>query len=277
MAGSSLKFDWQSMGDWRLVLPPSRPSEQHLHFVSRLVDGVSRDASVAVLGSTIEYREVLARSAIKNVFIFDKNIEFLRFVSALSKLELTETIIEGDWLDTLPNFEGAFDLVLSHLTLGNIHFGHRRRFYSAISKILSDSGKFVDFVLTNEPGYFPINSIEERFVYEPVHIGTANRFSCQALFCSELTEKFQVVDTRRIYDDLYQMLGAKIAPLIDLAQAVTPIGGCWYYGRNWDSENTERMKWFDLVATSPELPCSAYAGRAEHQVLIRRGENDGVV
>lgn len=268
---SKQRFDWQSMGDWRLVLPPSRPSEEHIEFVRTAAKGLRKDACVAVLGSTVEYRDLLKRLGFVDIFVFDKNPEFFDFSCKLSTEKLSECYVEGDWLDTLSQYESRFDLVLSHLTTGNVRFDRRMDFFSGVARCLRDRGRFVDFVLTNETGYLRLEEIERKYRRRAVHIASANSFSCHAIFCSELVEEFQAVDTNRIYEQLYEVLDPKLAPLIDLAQSVTPMGGYWYYGRPWELELTERRKFFDLDVATAEAAWSPYADRAQHQVLVSNG------
>jgi len=269
---SSPNFDWQAMGDWRLVLPPSRPSSDHLEYVKRVASALARNSPVAVLGSTVEYRDLLSDLGFSRVYIFEKNSDFYRFVSRLSTRDLSEEFVEGDWLTTLDNYRGCFELVLSHLTLGNIAYSNREEFYLAVSSSLSDSGVFVDYVLSNEPGYIKLSEINRKFLGRPVNIHAANEFSCQALFCSELVEKMRAVDTRKIYDELYRSLDPKLEPLIDLAQYVTPIGGYWYYGRAWEVEAAERSSFFEATSSDTETSPSPYANRAMHQILTNNGE-----
>lgn len=222
---SNQNFDWQAMGDWRLVLPPSRPSNDHLEYVRRVAIGVARQSPVAVLGSTVEYRDLLNELGFTCVYIFDKNPDFYSFVTRLSTRDLRENFVEGDWLTALQEYCGCFELVLSHLTSGNVAYRDREDFHLAVANSLSNSGVFVDYVLSNEPGYIDLGLIDRRFRGRPINIRLANEFSCQAIFCSELVERFQAVDTTKIYDELYSSLGKKLEPLIDLAQYVTRLGG----------------------------------------------------
>ncbi len=259
------------MGDWRLVLPPSRPSVDHLEYVRSVASGVARKSPVAVLGSTVEYRDLLNELGFNNIYVFDKNPDFYSFVTRLSTRDLKENFVEGDWVTALKNYRGCFEMILSHLTMGNIPYSNRNEFYFAISRGLNSSGVFVDFLLSNEPGHINLSEISRRFSGRPVNIQLANEFSCQALFCSELVENLQAVDTRKIYDKLYRSLDQKLEPLIDLAQYVTPIGGYWYYGRPWEVEAAERSSYFEVKNSVTEARPSPYENRAMHQTLTING------
>lgn len=267
LRNSNPSFRWQSMGDWRLVLPPSRPSSDHISFVEGVLRRCPKNASVAVLGSTIEYRELLNRNGFLNVFIFEKNLDFYDYVTRMSRVDLHEKLVHGDWRETLAKFGGGFDVVLSHLTSGNVDYASREEFYSVIASSLNCSGVFVDFVLTNESGYINPDELCEYFEVAPVNILSANVFSCQALFCSRYVQELGVVDTEKIYVKLYEEFPVGFRPLIDLCQIVTPRGGLWYYGKAWSDVIRFYGKCLRIEQSIGEAISSPYHGRARHNIM----------
>ena len=258
------------MGDWRLVLPPSRPSEAHLRLVDEVCSRLPRTARVAILGSTPEYRELLYRRGFESIYVFERNLDFFQFSSNLAQVSPEEILVEGDWLDTLSDFRNHFDAVFSHLTSGNISYDSREHYYQLIAQSLRSSGQFADFVLTNETGYFKRDDILENFLDTPVNIVTANEFSCHAVFCSEYAETLGVVDTEQIYDALHRDLPARIHPLIELAQSVTPRGGLWYYGKPWSEIVLYHSEWLDVSRSVLEQTGSYYCGRARHNIMTKK-------
>ena len=116
--------------NWQFVLPPSRPSIIELERIRSLLTLVKRDSPVAVLGSTIEYRELYNDMGFQKVFIFEKNYDFYEWTKDwLSFKPVNENIIWGDWLDKVKEFKGVFSVVLSDLTMGNIRYEYREDFY----------------------------------------------------------------------------------------------------------------------------------------------------
>jgi len=267
LSNSEPSFDWQNMGDWRLVLPPSRPSADHLSLVDATIQRYPNNARVAVLGSTIEYRELLNRRGFSEVYILEKNLDFFRFMTKISCVELHEKLIIGDWRDTLPDLTGKFDVVLSHLTSGNVDYASRENFYELVASALSHSGVFVDFVLTNEFGYISQDEILARFMTAPVNIATANEFSCLALFCSKYAHELGVVDTSKIYDSLYRDFSKDFHHIIDLSQYVTPRGGLWYYGKSWPDVEGFHSKFLHVEQSVVEPTGSPYHNHARHNVM----------
>ena len=52
---------WDRMTSWELVLPPSRPSQQHLDWFRKHLGELQQDDPIAILGSTPELRDLLAQ------------------------------------------------------------------------------------------------------------------------------------------------------------------------------------------------------------------------
>jgi hypothetical protein len=155
-------------------------------------------------------------------------------MSLLKAYDNNENFIMGDWLETLNKFNNSFDMVLSDLTAGNLEYEKRKQFYSLIVNSIKGGGFFIDKYLTNEKGLLTIDEIENKYVNFPINLVTANDFSCEAIFCSELQKKVEIIDTTKVYQFLneYFSRNKRIQKIIDLAHYVTPEGCCWYYGKS---------------------------------------------
>src|SRR5436309_1818556 len=128
---------WALMQNWDLVLPPSRPSANQLAALRLHIEPLSRSKPVAILGSTPEFRDLLFESGFLNIHLLERNSKFLSEMSALRVYSTPETVIEGDWLETLPTLSGQFALILSDLVSGNIPYADRPRFYEYLSAALA--------------------------------------------------------------------------------------------------------------------------------------------
>lgn len=64
------------LSNWQFVLPPSRPSIYELERVKSYLLNVNKNERIAVLGSTIEYRNLLHTMGFKDIYIFEKNPSF---------------------------------------------------------------------------------------------------------------------------------------------------------------------------------------------------------
>jgi hypothetical protein len=123
---------WSKFRNWQSVVPPSRPADWQIEMCRKSLSRLPKIDKVAVLGSTIEYREMLVSSGYENVYVFDRNKDFYNYITPFVKTKLNEVFVRGNWIDTIFDFAGEFDVVLSDLTSGNISYAHRRRFYDAL-------------------------------------------------------------------------------------------------------------------------------------------------
>jgi len=225
---------WDHIEHWHFVLPPSRPDIPDLLRIAKLARDLDRSAPVAVLGSTPEFRDLLHDMQFSSIFVFDKSESFHLRMNALRVFKNKETFVHGDWLDTLVNFKNQFTLVLSDLTSGNIPYDRRRIFYELIGQSLQKEGWFVDKVLTNERPLLKLSEIRERYQNAPINLLSANYFSCEALFCSELQLRYGVIDSTKMYADLAEYLtGPRFEALRDIARRITPPNCIWFYGHPW--------------------------------------------
>jgi len=252
--------------NWEYVLPPSRPSFLELQRIQSLLLGLNRNSDIAILGSTAEYRDLLKEQGFSKIYVLDKNKDFYDISKNWCAHDTSyEKLIEGDWLDTLGGYRNCFDVVLSDLTMGNIDYTLRDEFYGLVSQSLRSGGFFVDKVLTNELPLIPLSCICDKYLQLPLNLSTANRFSCEALFCSELLSNEQI-DTTVFYDILRERFSnyPKLLKLIEMSLLITPENCMWYYGKHW---NTIERTYIGFYQESPhyiEVPESPYYGRLRH-------------
>ena len=265
---------WQQMRGWELVLPPSRPDVFDLRRITEHARHVDRNAQVAVLGSTPEFRDLLHELGFGQIYILEKNSEFHESMTASRIYRNPERLIEGDWLHTLPGLSERFMMILSDLTSGNVSWDDRSDFYSGISGALARGGLFIDKILSNPAGLLSLAELEDRYRDAPPNVLTFNYFSCEAVFCSELQMEREVVDTTRIYDRLSSVLGTpRLRRLVAGSQLITPTNCLWYYGKSWSELAPEYCPKLDLLARYDLNPAQPYFGRA-HQYVWRRPEVD---
>ena len=259
---SSRPDPWDQMASWKLVLPPSRPSHQHLLWFHDQLRDLRPTDPIAILGSTPEFRDLVARLGFSDVYILERNKQFLIQMTAMSVMQTDESILEGDWMDTLPRCRNRFAAILSDLTSGNVPYNQRRQFYSLITESLRPGGVFCDKLLTHPIPHEPLKDLLQKYESAPVNLDTVNRFNCEVFFCSELLTTFQRVDTTKYYDHLHDLqVGPTVQAILRSLPGVTPRGMVWYYGKPWHLE----QHYFDARllcrADRLEVRDSPYANR----------------
>ena len=222
------------METWELVLPPSRPSQQHLEWFRKHLGELRADDPIAILGSTPELRDLLALLGFRNIHVLERNVEFLAKMDRLRVRQTPETVLQGDWMQTLPHCSGRFAAVLSDLTSGNIPYEQRNEFYSLVAESLQPGGMFCDKLLSYPIPHERLDELLDKYENAPLNLDTVNRFNCEVFFCSELLTAFGRVDTSLFYDHLRAMSpGPTIRAILDRLPLVTPSGMTWDYGRPW--------------------------------------------
>ena len=225
---------WDRMESWELVLPPSRPSQQHLDWFRQHLADFRSDDPVAILGSTPEFRDLLARLGFRDVYVLERNPVFLARMNRLRVTPTAEKLLSGDWMQTLPDCMGKFAAVLSDLTSGNIPYAQRRQFYSLVAESLRPGGMFCDKLLSYPIPHERLDTLLDKYENAPLNLDTVNRFNCEVFFCSELLTEFGRVDTKRFYDHLREISpGPTVKAILDRLPFVTPSGMTWDYGRPW--------------------------------------------
>lgn len=253
---------WDRMVKWELVLPPSRPSTHQLNLLDGLARHLPRNGKCAVLGSTPEYRDRLYEMGFQSIAVLDRNPKFYQQMSSVRIYDNTETLMLGDWRDTLAQAKGSFVLLVSDLTSGNIPYEDRAEFYELIENSLAPGGIYFDKILTHRGSHIPIADLLEKYERVAFNLATINEFSSEVLFCSSFLDRAEVVDSSEFYSILDQSDSVRIRAFSKAAaQYVTPRGGIWYYGRDWTELEKSYCRRLRLLHSEPELAPSPYVGR----------------
>lgn len=263
---------WDAMSNWCLVLPPSRPSRRQLALLQKCCEGIDRGASVAVLGSTPEYRDALHEYGFENITVIDRNEAFYKQVSKMRVYKNQEQVIVGDWIDVLSSQSSRFALVLSDLTSGNVPYKLRGELYRTISDVLSDRGIFFDKILTHSGPLEKIKAIEDKYSHLPVNLQSVNYFSCEMLFCSELLNYKEIVDTDFFYAKLSStIVNERVRRFIEEVKRITPPGCVWWYGRRWQVLEAEYCPSLTRVGQWEEEQGSPYFNRVKYFCFRKNG------
>lgn len=263
---------WSQIINWRLVLPPSRPDAWQLAVVADHLSDKERDRPIAILGSTIEFRDLLAEMGFTNVYLLERHQQFHNLVSSDRIYCNPETVIWGDWLKSLHQTPIRFSAILSDLTSGNIDYASRSLFYGGIARVLDSGGVFMDRMLTHAIPHESLSLLAVKYQSLPINLLTVNRFSCEFMFCSELLANEEIVDSDRFYAALRSRFDSpRLRRFIDLCQSITPTGCIWWYGKPWDSLAPDFERHLQIIDAVDEPLQSAYAGRAKLLLAQKRG------
>lgn len=256
-----LKRKWDKGVDWNNLLPPSRPSNYHINVIRKHLATIDKNHPVAVLGSTPEFRDLYASLGFKNIFILDHSVIFNRRANELRCYSNKETLIVGEWLDTLKQHTG-FAAILSDLTSGNIPYKDQEVFYQGISLSLRPDGFFIDKVLTNEAEFVPLDELDKKYAQLPYNLETLNYFSCEYFFCSELTKQFGMTDVNKFYAILDKRFKHPVLrKFLQNTLRITPRGGLWFYGKPWDHIRQNYFRNLKLIKSHLEPYGSPYYKR----------------
>lgn len=227
---------WEKISTWHFVTPPSRPDIIQLDSINNVLSRISRDSPVVVLGSTPEYRDLLLESGFKNIEVIEKYKSSYQMMSRLlvSDPGKNEKVTWGDWREILPREKNKYSLILSDLTIGNLPYSDLPDFYNNIENALISGGLFVDRILILENPLLSIGKLIRKYEQMPLNMIYANYFSCEFLFCSELLQETETVDSSRIYDTIISMSNSRrIARFVEFSKLITPEDCIWWYGRPW--------------------------------------------
>ncbi|MEX0921419.1 MAG: hypothetical protein WDZ84_01470 [Rhodovibrionaceae bacterium] len=255
--------NWRKIHHWDLVIPPSRPSVEQLQILRAFLRSDSRIATAAVLGSTVEYINLLQQFEVKT-YVFEKDTYYYeqRKVDLFSKQ--TPSLVVGDWRGTLDNYQGRFDIIVSDLTSGNIPYFEQGLFWKKISYALAPGGLFFDKILTHPKPLIPLRQLFSKYSEFPVNIQTANYFSCEALFCSELLEELGYIDTTYSYRLLSEYSSETWwSRLLEGCKKITPEDCVWYYGESWSKQSERYFAHFCPILDRPDFNESPYYGRVK--------------
>lgn len=258
------------MSDWGLVLPPSRPGESILRLIEAFIVERPHVTEACVLGATPEYRDILARAGIHGTIV-DRSPDFFGYATQLCAQPRVETVIYADWLTELPRHAGRFDLILSHLTHGNVPFDRKSQFFEAVRNALRPGGIFIDYVLNLQGDGYDVESVTRLFSRRPINLLVANDFNCQAIFQSSHIRDLGVVDTSAIHG-LYD--GEAVDPCVrtldTLANKITPRGMTWYYAFDRPENQFGYYDGYRILMSWPEPQTSPYYGVATLQFLSKQ-------
>jgi hypothetical protein len=150
----------------------------------------------------------------------------------------------------LTDFKNYFALILSDLTSGNLNYDSRFTFYSLITDALIKNGVFYDKVLTHSEKHIRFQDLVNKYLQLPVNLLYINHYSSEMLFCSELLDINQTVDTSLFYSIIYdRTTNRKILAFTDQARLkITPEGCMWYYGRKWDELRDDYCPKLELLS-----------------------------
>lgn len=261
---------WDLMKNWGLVLPPSRPSRHQLTLLHEKIRDVDRNLPVAILGSTPEYRDLLFEEGFQDIIILDKNKSFFKAMSDMRIYDNEEKYIEGNWLETLKVFENTFALILSDLTSGNISYDERSSFYELISDALKGGGIFFDKILTHPGPNISTKELINKYLNLPLNLLHVNHFSCEMLFCSELLDIRNIVDTSMFYNLLKEENHSpRIQSFIEQAKYITPMGGIWWYGVKWAELGKTYCIRLKRISIEDDQADSPYYGRLKFFTSIK--------
>ena len=225
---------WKKVTKWTKVLPPSRPSREHIHWFRKHLQTLNRESRIGILGSTPELRDLAGKLRFRRVDVLDRDMEVCARMTRLRTGSTEEIFVEGDWRKTLGERRGQYAALLSDLTGGNIPYDERSAFYKTIASALEEEGLFLDKCLTHPGPHENLEELLEKYEGQPVNWDTVNRFNCEVFFCSTLLDNSQRVDTSGFYSKLQERShGENVARILQMMPYVTPEGMVWYYGRPW--------------------------------------------
>lgn len=256
---------WNLMTNWNYVLPPSRPSDRQLHDIALHCSKVKKDADVAVLGSTMEFRDLLFELGFENIFVFERNNDFYEFTCNNRIFKNKEQLVFGNWLETLPSYSNKFSLILSDLTSGNISYNKRSEFYYLIETALKQDGIFCDKVLTHSNEFPSHKELLKKYETLSLNWININRFNCELIFLSDLLKIKYEVDTTMFYDLLLKETTSKrVLKFIERAMMITPKDFVWHYGKNWNELKTSYCTGLNLQSQTDEEKGSPYYPNLKH-------------
>jgi len=239
--------------------------------IGKALSSLSSHAVVGVLGSTVEFRDLLAQHQVQTV-VFEKSAAFHTSIEDQRRYRGVEHVVWGDWLNTLSQWRGRLDAILSDLTSGNICYQDRESFYDLIYCALRPGGLFVDRVLKSPERPLRLSELDQKYVHRSLSLETLNEFSAEYLFLSELVEDAQVVDSTRFYEILQsRSTHTHLVRLARCCELITPRGFMWYYGKPLTQPETTFGVPFRVVTEIPESPPSVYSGHAVQYVLEKPG------
>jgi SAM-dependent methyltransferase len=256
---SARPIKWENFKNWELVLPPNRPGKEVLDHLRRIINRQEKIGRAAVLGSTVEYLDLLVMAGAREIVCIDKSKEFNTFTQRFRRFPGAETLIIEDWLSALPHLRNNFDLIVSDFTIGNLDYREQEQFLYLISKALRPGGRYLDRVLTYRQACHEYSSLSDKFYQLPSNLVTLNAFNAMWLFCGKRVEQTGLVDTTATYEWTAENFNQPhIQWLVHNCPRISPVDTIWYYGRPWSSIRPVYSRYFDITEEIPEPRYSPY-------------------
>lgn len=256
---------WHSHIDWWNMLPPGRPSAEHLLFFKRhLLRNKCR--TVLLLGSTPEIRDLCAESGVEQLTIVDHSEAFYRHVSQQLVYDPSnETLIIARWQDAVPKLTQHYDAVIGDLISGNMSYEERFILYGAVARCLNKTGIFLEKILTNRPGYQRVSHLDSKYQSQPINLLTINDFANEYFFTSELVEARGYVDAAYIVETLEHRFAnnARLRKMLSLSSLVVPHDAIWFYGKPWPELQQHYDSIFSVSDRWTEGEGSPFVGRLD--------------
>ncbi|HEX8643703.1 MAG TPA: hypothetical protein VF702_07290 [Allosphingosinicella sp.] len=245
------------------MLPPSRPSPAHLRWVRRQLRTIGREMPVCVLGSTPEYRDLLAELGFRHVTLIEAHPEFHARLAQLRVYRNQEEVIYTTWQAFFASVEARrrFAAILGHLTIGNVAYDERHALGAGIAASLLNRGIYLEYVLHQRGALYSSDAIRRRFRAGAANLATLNDFNCRAIFLADTLRAEKTVRPCELAAHYTEDPNPRIRWLARQVREVTPINGQWHYGRSWQDELAWRERHFTTINERLEMSGS-YAGMA---------------
>jgi len=268
---------------WMYYLPPGRPSNTDLREIRGIIQrrlGASEKINALILGATPEFRDLLY-TLDASVSVVDRNPDMIKATSYLRLFDSKEQIHGEDWFDFLPRNEGAFDLILSDFTQGNMHYDRQEEFYWLVSNALAPHGYFVDRVLTfrSQSLVYSSKDLLKHFANCPLNLVTLNNVMFQLFFASDLTCQWEMVDVDRMFGvmEKHSEQDPGLRKFVTfMKEFIFGEGLVWYYGRDWTRISENYFKHLELVEEIPDTE-TVYAGFAYIIVSTAKRSQHGLI
>ena len=125
---------WDKVTKWTKVLPPSRPSREHMDWFRKHLQTRKLEGRIGILGSTPELRDLAGKLGFRRVDVLDRDMEVCARMTKLRTGNSEEDLVEGEWRETLAARRGKYNALMSDLTGGNIPYDERDEFYKMIAR-----------------------------------------------------------------------------------------------------------------------------------------------
>lgn len=208
------KFTWakDKASDWKNYLPPTRPSVSELaviekYFIERLSSDPKKVFKLAILGCTIEYRELAHKYGMEVTLIDFSKLHY----KILSKQHMfytgPEKFILADWVKM--QIKEKFDIVLGDLVVNMLNTENRGIMLMNISGMLADNGVFISRNWIKPENNLPDFAAVVRFVrekYPNVHFYTSTAGFVYPAYINET----EFADVEKLKNDLEDLRKKKL-------------------------------------------------------------------